>query len=121
MPMKLKLILILILNTLLLAAQNKQTEQRPAVVKQDASWNKTYNEQTPSNGSQTITEGIILSTNQNGILITISKSNENIKLFSLTGEVVWAGNLVQGRFFIPTAPGIYFLRINNKSYKIVCK
>jgi len=28
---------------------------------------------------------------------------------------------VQGRFFIPTRQGIYFLRINNKSYKVICK
>lgn len=119
--MKLKLIVILSLCVLPAVAQNKQNEQRPTVVKQDASWNKNYPESNPSNGNQTLAEGIVYSTNQNGIYITISKSSENIKLFSLTGEVVWAGNLVQGRFFIPTSPGIYFLRINNKSYKIVCK
>ena len=37
------------------------------------------------------------------------------------GDVVWQGNLVQGRFFIPMRPGVYFLRVNNKSYKVICR
>jgi len=42
-------------------------------------------------------------------------------LFALTGQLLWSGNLVQGRFFIPVRQGIYFLRINGKSYKVICK
>ncbi len=107
---------------LAISAQNRNTsEHRPAVVKSEATWNKTDNENTPGGNTQTIAEGIVFSTSSEGIYITLPKAVGNVKLFSLTGEVVWTGNLVQGRFFIPTRPGIYFLKVNNKSYKVVCK
>lgn len=115
-------ILLLVLITLPSIAQNKSNvEQRTPVVKSDAGWNKSENESTQANSAQVISDGITINTKQNGIYITMPKAVANVKLFSLTGELVWAGNLVQGRFFIPTQAGIYFLRVNNKSYKVVCK
>ncbi|MFZ4583441.1 MAG: T9SS type A sorting domain-containing protein [Paludibacter sp.] len=103
-------------------AQNKNnTDHRPMVIKSDAGWNKSDNDNQQVTNTQTLADGIIFSSNQQGIYITLPKSAGNVKLFSLTGEVVWSGNLVQGRFFIPTRPGIYFLKVNNKSYKVVCK
>ena len=103
-------------------AQNKSNaDHRPMVIKGDAGWPKSDNENQQVNNTQIIADGIIFSSNQQGIFITLPKSTGNVKLFSLTGEVVWSGNLVQGRFFIPTRPGIYFLKVNNKSYKVVCK
>lgn len=123
--MKMKFILLiitLVLLTMPTTAQNKSNvEQRTPVVKNDASWSKSDNESSQSTSLQTISEGITINTKQNGIYITMPKAVANVKLFSLTGELVWAGNLVQGRFFIPTQAGIYFLRVNNKSYKVVCK
>jgi hypothetical protein len=116
------LIIALVHITQLSIAQNKSNvEQRTPVVKNDASWNKTENETSQSTNTQTISDGITINSKQNGIYITMPKAVANVKLFSLTGELVWAGNLVQGRFFIPTQAGIYFLRVNNKSYKVVCK
>lgn len=114
------LLTVFILPTI---AQNKgNVEQRTPVVKNESSWNKEKDNDTPqTNAQQTISDGITISTKQNGIFITMPKAVANVKLFSLTGELVWAGNLVQGRFFIPTQAGIYFLRVNNKSYKVVCK
>jgi len=115
-------IVILCFFVLAAWAQNKSaSEHRPAVVKSEAGWNKSDNENTQGNNAQTIAEGIVYSTNSEGIFITLPKAVGNVKLFSLTGEVVWTGNLVQGRFFIPTRAGIYFLKVNNKSYKVVCK
>ncbi len=116
------ILLMLFLFVFAGTAQNKSTsEHRPAVVKSDATWNKTESESSASGNTQTIAEGIVFSTNSEGIFITLPKSVGNVKLFSLTGEVVWTGNLVQGRFFIPIRAGIYFLKVNNKSYKVVCK
>lgn len=103
-------------------AQNKSaSDHRPTVVKSESGWNKTDNDTQQGGNVQTATDGIVFSTNSEGILITLPKAIGNVKLFSLTGEVVWTGNLVQGRFFIPTRAGIYFLKVNNKSYKVVCK
>lgn len=119
--MRLKFYILLLAPFLLLTAQNKSVDQRVPVVKQESTWNKNANEQSSQTAAQTIAEGVAYSTNKDGIAITIARATGNVKLFSITGELVWAGNLVQGRFFIPTKPGIYFLRINNKSFKIVCK
>lgn len=116
------LLFLLFLFALTVTAQNKNNaEHRPAIVKSEAGWNKSDNESQQANNSQTVMDGITFSTSQEGIYITLPKSTGNVKLFSLTGEVVWSGNLVQGRFFIPTRAGIYFLKVNNKSYKVVCK
>jgi hypothetical protein len=57
----------------------------------------------------------------NGIYIYIIRGTNKIKLFALTGQLLLNGDLTQGRFFIPTHQGIYILRVNNKSYKVICK
>jgi len=108
-----------VLNVL---ADNKNTgDQRPLVQKIENGWNKIENELPSITNLQTIADGISYSANSDGIYIILPKATNNVKLLAMTGEVVWSGNLVQGRFFIPTRQGIYFLRVNNKSYKIICK
>ena len=67
------------------------------------------------------TENVIFSSTSEGIYITILKGTNKIKLFALTGQLLLDGDLTQGHFFIPTLKGIYFLRINTKSFKAVCK
>lgn len=65
--------------------------------------------------------GVLYSTTHEGIYLTLSGATSSVKLFALTGQLIWSGDLVRGKFFIPTGAGIFFLRINNKSYKIICK
>jgi len=96
-------------------------DPRTTVGKPEGSWNKQDNDTPTSTNVQSIADGITYSTTAEGIFLVLPKATSNVKLFALTGEVVWSGNLVQGRFFIPTRQGIYFLRINNKSYKVICK
>ena len=97
-------------------------EPRTGVTKLDANWTKSESETTAiTNPIINIAEGISYSTTSEGILLIMPKASSNIKLFALTGDVVWQGNLVQGRFFIPMRPGVYFLRVNNKSYKVICR
>ena len=97
-------------------------EPRSTVVKPDATWTKSDNETTPTtNQIISIAEGISYSTSSEGILLIMPKASSNIKLFALTGDVVWQGNLVQGRIFIPMRPGVYILRVNSKSYKVICR
>lgn len=115
------LYIALFLFVLAVYAQNKSADHKPTVVKSESGWNKQDSDNQQNGTTQTVADGIVFSTNSDGILITMPKAVGNVKLFSLTGEVVWGGNLVQGRFFIPTRPGIYFLKVNNKSYKVVCK
>jgi hypothetical protein len=66
-------------------------------------------------------ESVSFSATASGIYITIIDGANKIKLFALTGQLLFNGDLTQGRFFIPTKQGIYFLRINNKSFKVICK
>lgn len=66
-------------------------------------------------------ESVSFSATASGIYITIIDGTNKIKLFALTGQLLFNGDLTQGRFFIPTKQGIYFLRINNKSFKVICK
>lgn len=66
-------------------------------------------------------ENVAFYAGQNGIFISILRGSNKIKLFALTGQLLLNGDLAQGRFFIPTRPGIYFLKINTKSYKVICK
>ncbi|MGB4415696.1 MAG: hypothetical protein WBI53_12550 [Paludibacter sp.] len=121
-----KRIILLLISFVFIAynyADNKNTgDPRTSVVKIESSWNKPDNETPSGTNNQTVAiDGITFSSTSEGIYIMLPKATSNVKLFALTGEVVWSGNLVQGRFFIPTRQGIYFLRINNKSYKVICK
>jgi hypothetical protein len=97
-----------------LYAQN--TAERPAVIRID----------DPAKAEEPVTpvivaDGFSYYTTQNGIYLIFPKTNNNVKLFALTGQLIWSGELVSGRFYIPTGRGIYFLRVNNKSYKVSCK
>lgn len=66
-------------------------------------------------------ENVTFNATPEGIYITIISGTNKIKLFALTGQVLLNGDLTQGHFFIPTRQGIYFLKVNNKSYKVICR
>ena len=56
-----------------------------------------------------------------GIFVSVISGTNYIKLYALTGQLLSYGILSQGRYFTPTRQGIYFLKINNKAYKVICK
>jgi len=66
-------------------------------------------------------ENVSFSATSDGIYITINSGTNKIKLYALTGQLLLNGDLTQGRFFIPERKGIYFLKVNTKSYKVICK
>ncbi|MDD3321076.1 MAG: hypothetical protein PHS59_06500 [Paludibacter sp.] len=74
-----------------------------------------------SNAQSTENENVVFTTTSEGIYISNVSGTNKIKLYALTGQLLLSGDLAQGRFFIPARKGIYFLRINNKSFKVVCK
>jgi hypothetical protein len=120
----------LIFFTVFSFAQNTQkSDQHSAyqniVIKLDGSVQNNApkdNEGLPITNIQTTdNENVNFSTTTEGIYITIIKGTNKIKLFALTGQLLLNGDLSQGRFFIPTRKGIYFLRINTNSYKVICK
>jgi len=85
-------------------------------------WFKNDNEgssnvNTPSSGN----ENVSFNSTSEGIYINILNGTNKVKLFALTGQLLSSGDLNQGRWFIPTRKGIYFLKINNASYKVICK
>lgn len=66
-------------------------------------------------------ENVSFYSTSEGIFVTILNGSNKIKLFALTGQLLYGGEMTQGRFLILTRRGIYFLKINNKSYKVICK
>ena len=109
------------------ADNKKPIIQGTPIIKIESNWANPATENSTTTASTnapiiiTINEEISYYTSTEGLFITLSKPTSNVKLFSLTGEIVWKGNLVQGNFLIPIKQGIYFLRINNKSYKVIRK
>ncbi|HNZ62221.1 MAG TPA: T9SS type A sorting domain-containing protein [Paludibacteraceae bacterium] len=83
-------------------------------------WLKQDNSFSTSNQSQNL-DNVNFSATSEGIYLSLGSGTYNVKLFALTGQLLWSGDLVQGKFFIPARKGIYFLRINGKSFKVVCK
>jgi hypothetical protein len=85
-------------------------------------WTRGDNESSQGTTSPVSgTENVSFNGTSDGIYITINSGTNKIKLFALTGQLLLDGDLTQGRFFIPTRKGIYFLKINNKSFKVICK
>jgi len=96
------------------SAQNDNTG--PSVVRVD---NAARTDESAS--AVIVADGFSYYTASSGIYLIFPKANNNVKLFALTGQLIWSGELVSGRFYIPTGRGIYILRVNNKSYKVSCK
>jgi hypothetical protein len=85
-------------------------------------WVKGDNDATSvSSNAVTTIENVSFNGTSDGIYVTINNGTNKIKLFALTGLLLLDGEVSQGRFFIPTRKGIYFLKINNKSCKVICK
>jgi hypothetical protein len=88
----------------------------------DGQFSRTDTDRSSNTNQQVVVaEGFSYYTSSGGIYLVFSRPNNNVRLFALTGQLIWGGELVSGRFFIQTGEGIYFLRVNNKSYKVSCK
>jgi len=113
----------------LFAQNTAKTDPRPAsqttVIRIDGStqnvWVKDNEASSPTNSTISGTENVSYSSSADGIYITIISGTNKIKLFALTGQLLFNGDLTQGKFLIQTRKGIYFLKINNKSFKVICK
>ena len=124
-------LLILTVTFAGLFAQNSQkADSRPAnqntVIRIEGSaqngWIKGDNDSsvgqsTPAEGN----ENISFYGASEGIHVTINSGTYKIKLYALTGQLLFNSDFTQGRFIITARTGIYFLKINNKSYKVICK
>lgn len=111
------------------AQSNSKTDShgtvQATIVKIDGSqntWQKGDNDNSTGQNSQALgTENVTFSATSEGIFVTIVNGTNKIKLYALTGQLLLNGDLKQGSFFIPTRKGIYFLRVDNKSFKVICK
>ena len=103
------------------------TSNQASVIKVDNNQNGWIkNDNNSSNGSNTQqlsgTENVTFVSSSEGIFITVNNGGSNkIKLFALTGQLLLDADFNQGRFFIPERKGIYFLKINSKIYKVICR
>jgi len=103
-------------------AQSDQTRASVIKIEGTGQFSRTDTERSVSSNQQvTVADGFSYYTSTGGIYLIFTKPNNNVRLFALTGQLIWGGELVSGRFFIQTGEGIYFLRVNNKSYKVSCK
>jgi len=108
----------------MISAFSQNEGQRAAVIRLEGSGQVSRTDiEMPVNSGQivTVAEGFSYSTTNGGIFLILPKAANNVRLFALTGQLIWNGELVSGRFYIPTGKGIYILRVNNKSYKVNCK
>jgi hypothetical protein len=90
------------------------------VVKVDgdqSDWMKSESDNSQVQGN----DHVSFTTTSEGINIMILTGENKIQLIAITGQSLLNGNLSHGRFFIPARKGIYILKINGKSYKVVCK
>ncbi len=108
--------LIVMMLQLLYSELNAQNHTRPAVI-------RVVENAVPVEPVSPIIEadGFSYYSTAKGIYLIFPQANNDVKLLALTGQLLWSGELVSGRFYIPTGRGIYFLRVNNKSYKVSCK
>lgn len=129
MKQLLPILFLMIIFSSAFAGEKKDGDPRAVtqnVVKNDGStptkWVKDDND-SPAQVNTVVTsnDNLTYTTNSDGIVLTLANGTSNVKLFALTGQLLWTGDLTPGRFFIPTRPGIFFLRVNNKSYKVICK
>jgi hypothetical protein len=125
-----RLTFYLLIFTLTLCAQNtskgevRSANQIFTIIEGNTQdeWTKGEVESPPTASNQIMANDFVsFNASSDGIFITITSGKNKVKLFALTGQMLLDGELTQGRFFIPTKRGIYFLRVNTKSYKVVCK
>jgi len=105
---------------------DSHTSNQTVVIKIEGSgqsgWVKADNDNsTKTNSSLSGNENVSFYGTSDGIYITIINGTNKIKLYALTGELLFNGDLTQGKFKIQTRTGIYFLKINNKNYKVICR
>jgi hypothetical protein len=121
----LSLIFLLVLSGELFAQNIQKNESHTSVIRLDGNqsgWTKSDNETNQGSNSTTAgNENVSFSSTSEGIYLTINNGSYRIKLFALTGQVLFDGTLNQGRFIIQTRTGIYFLKVDNKSFKVICK
>jgi len=124
------LLFLFVSVTCLFAQNTAKSDPRAAgqttVIRIDGSTQNTWikGDNDASATVSTITSGsetVSFSSTSDGIFITILSGTNKIKLFALTGQLLFNGDLTQGRFLIQARKGIYFLKINNKSFKVICK
>lgn len=124
-------LLILIIATAGLFAQSNQkgdthSANQNTVIRIEGSaqngWIKGDNDSSVGTSAPALgNDNVSYSGTAEGIYVTIISGTNKIKLFALTGQLLFSGILTEGRFLIKARTGIYFLKINSKSYKVICK
>jgi len=122
-------ILFLIFTLTGLSAQNSRSENHStnqnSALRNDGAqygWQKIDNDASlGSNVPASGNENVSYSSTSEGIYVTITSGTNKIKLYALTGQLLSNGDLSPGHYFTPTRRGIYFLKINTRTYKVICK
>ena len=122
-------ILFLIFTLTGLVAQNSRSDNHSSnqnsALRNDGAqygWQKIDNDASlGSNVPASGNENVSYSSTSEGIYVMIRSGTNKIKLYALTGQLLSNGDLSPGHYFTPTRRGIYFLKINTRTYKVICK
>lgn len=74
-----------------------------------------------SSVKQPTNDGVRYTATSEVLSLTLIENLNQVKLFALTGQCIWSKELKSGSFHIPVQSGIYLLKVNSKSYKVICK
>ena len=124
-------LLFLVIITSCIIAQNNQkgysrsANQNPVIRIEGSAqngWLKGDNDSSVGTSTPALgNENVSYNGTGEGIDVTILSGTNKIKLYALTGQLLFNGILTEGHFLIKARTGIYFLKINNNSYKVICK
>lgn len=85
-------------------------------------WTKIDNDASAGTNTPALgNENVSYYSGVEGIYVSISSGTNSVRLYALTGQLLSYGVLTTGRYFTAARRGIYFLKINNKTYKVICK
>ena len=108
-----------------LFAQNSRNDNRSSNQNTSGNqygWMKIDNDASlGSNVPASGNENVSYNSTSEGINVTISSGTNKVKLYALTGQLLSNGDLSPGHYFTPARRGIYFLKINTRTYKVICK
>lgn len=57
----------------------------------------------------------------NGIVLKLGNTASTLMIYNITGQEIYRNASIAGTQLIKLKTGIYFVKINNKSYKVICK
>ena len=56
-----------------------------------------------------------------GVRLLLTESVNEVKIYTITGQLLESRNSAKGEYFQPLQKGAYMLKVNQQSCKLICK